>query len=56
MIGIIGGTGVYEINFTGTFEYRKIKLPHVAIYADHVLSFKRVPCAAFYIDNQCKGP
>jgi hypothetical protein len=49
-------TGVYEINFTGTFVYTENKRPHVSIYAHHVWSFKRVPCTAFYIANQCEAP
>lgn len=49
------GTGVYAIDVTGRFVYRKDGQPHAAIYADHVWSFKRLPCTAFYSAAQCTG-
>lgn len=48
-------TGVYAIDVTGRFVYRKDEQPHAVIYADHVWSFKRLPCTAFYSAVQCKG-
>lgn len=47
-------TGVYAIDVTGRFVYRKDEKPHGAIYADHVLNFKRLPCTAFYSAAKCK--
>lgn len=49
------GTGVYAIDITGHFVYRKNERPQIAIYADHVWSFKRLPCTAFYSAAKCKG-
>lgn len=48
-------TGVYAIDVTGRFVYRKDEQPHAAIYADHVLSFRRLPCTAFYPAAKCKA-
>lgn len=48
-------TGVYAIDVTGRFVYRKDEQPHAAIYANHVWSFKRLPCTAFYSAAECKG-
>lgn len=48
-------TGVYAIDVTGRFVYRKDEQPHTAIYADHIWSFKRMPCTAFYSAAECKG-
>ena len=47
-------TGVYAIDVTGRFVYRKDEQPHGAIYADNVLRFKRLPCTAFYSAAKCK--
>lgn len=47
-------TGVYAIDVTGRFIYRKDEQPHGAIYADHVLSLRRMPCTAFYSAAKCK--
>lgn len=48
-------TGVYEIDFTGRFVYRKDKQPHGAIDVDHVWSFKRLRCTTFYSGAECNG-
>lgn len=47
-------TGVYAIDVTGRVVYRKNEQPRIAIYADHVWSFKRLPCTAFYSAARCK--
>lgn len=48
-------TGVYQINFTGRFVYRKNLQPHAMVYISRVWSFKRMPCTAFYAAAECKG-
>lgn len=47
-------TGVYAIDVTGRLVYRKNEQLHAAIYADHVWSFRRLPCTAFYSSAKCK--
>lgn len=48
-------TGVYAIDVTGRFVYRKNEQPQAAIYADHVWSFRPLLCTAFYSAAECKG-
>jgi hypothetical protein len=48
-------TGVYRINFTGRFVYRKSLDPHAMVDISRVWSFERLPCTAFYAAAECRG-
>lgn len=47
-------TGVYEIELVGRYVYRNDEFPHAAIFADRILSFKQLPCTAFYSAAKCR--